>query len=85
MHTYTLKLNTLAFIPCLLNFIFAETFHVHALSKSYGGSGEVKEIIRWQGGVNMDSRGTGVAIINPLTDDIQYQKFDTVHHAPVSV
>ena len=54
---------------------------MYALSAGYGASTRRDAVVRWQGSGNLDrdGRGTGVAIINPLTDEIKYEKFDTVH------
>ena len=70
----------------ILCFYFAENFHVYALSAAFR-DGKTSAEIRWQESDNLDksTRGIGVAIINPLTDGYQYQKFDTVYPSQVNV
>ena len=70
---------------------FSETFRVYASSLGYSGTdgdGNANAVIRWQAGDNLDTkkvRGHAVAIINPLTNEVQYDKFDTQEIDGVSV
>ena len=68
---------------------FSEIFRVYASSLGYRGTdGNPNAVIRWQNGDNLDTkktRGHAVAIINPLTNEVQYDKFDTQELYGVSV
>ena len=69
-----------------ISVLFSEIFRVYALSAAFR-NGRTNAETTWQGVdiPDRDGRGTGVAIINPLTDDYLYQKFDTVLDDAVSV
>ena len=74
-----------------LSFFFAELFSVYAFSAGFSASVKIAGVIKWQGEDipedpdDRGARGTGIAIINPLTDDYEYRKFDTIENDGVSL